>query len=188
MKFKELNLKSNIITKELIINDQVVNVKTYLPISDKIDLIQIALQKAEEDGIYNQMKLDAYFHLNIVYLYTDIEFEQDDREDELALYDRLQSNEVIIKVLAAIENDYRELVEYLERMKSSNLQYRNTAAAVMRTIVEDLPKNAAAAKEIVDSFDQSKYQEVIDFATAANGGRSINTQTLPFNPAANQAE
>ena len=32
----------------------------------------------------------------------------------------------------------------------------------------------------------NKYQEVIDFATAANGGRNINTQTVPVNPAADE--
>ena len=47
MKFKELNLLKNTQTIEIKINDQVVNVKTYLPISDKIDLVQVALQKAE---------------------------------------------------------------------------------------------------------------------------------------------
>ena len=29
--------------------------------------------------------------------------------------------------------------------------------------------------EIVNNFDPAKYQAVIDFATAANGGRDINT-------------
>ena len=186
MKFKELNLLKNTQTIEIKINDQVVNVKTYLPISDKIDLIQVALQKAEQDGIYNEMKLDAYFHLNIIYLYTDIEFDEEDREDELKLYDILEANKVILPVLGAIGQEYGELVQYLEKMKGESLAYKNTAAAVMRSIIQDLPKNAAAAKEIVDSFDQSKYQEVIDFATAANGGRNINTQTAPINPAADK--
>lgn len=170
-----------------------INVKTYLPVSDKIDLIQIAMQKAEEDGIYNQIKLDVYFHLNIVYLYTDIEFEQEDKEDEMKLYDILESNDIIDQVVAAIgEGEYGELREYLETMESDVLAYKNTAAAVLTRIIQDLPKNAAIAKDIVDSFDQEKYQSVVDFATAANGGRNIVTN-LPvdkegdaLSPAASQ--
>ena len=159
-----------------------VNVKKYLPISDKIDLIQIALQKAEEDGIYNEMKLDMYFHLNIIYLYTDIEFTDEDKEDEMALYDILESNDIIDEILGALEDDeYNVLKEYLIEMKNESLQYKNTAAAVLTRIIQDLPKNAAAAKEIVDSFDPNKYQEVINFATAANGGRNINTNAAPVN-------
>ena len=48
------------------------------------------------------MKLDAYFHLNIIYLYTDIEFDEEDKEDELELYDKLEANKVILPVLGAI--------------------------------------------------------------------------------------
>ena len=33
----------------------------------------------------------------------------------------------------------------------------------------------AAAAKIVDEFDPEKFQQVIDFATAANGGRPIGS-------------
>ena len=36
-------------------------------------------------------------------------------------------------------------------------------------------KSIKEAKEIIDTFDPQKAQAVIDFATAANGGRNINT-------------
>lgn len=187
MQLKEFELSNEITAKTQKIGQKEFSIQTYLPISDKIDLIQIALQKAEEDGIYNELKLDAYFHLNIVYLYTDIEFSEEDRKDELVLYDILEQNHVIDMVVSTIgEKEYNYLVEYLDIMKHENLEYKNTAAAVMRSIIQDLPKNAAAAKEIMDSFDPNKYQEVVNFATAANGGRNINTNTVPFSPAASQ--
>jgi len=119
--------------------------------------------------------------LNIVYLYTDIEFLEEDREDEMELYDILDRNDIIDQVIAAIgEDEYNDLIDKLDDMKEESLTYRNTAAAVLTRIVQDLPKNAAAAKEIVDSFDPSKYQAIEDFATAANGGRNIRTN-LPVN-------
>ena len=182
MKLNETNFKINDQINTFTKDNYQVNVKKYLPISDKIDLVQIALQKAEEDGIYNQIKLDMYFHLNIIYLYTDIEISQEEREDEMKLYDILESNDIIDMVIAFMDQDeYNELKGYLMKMENDSLTYRNTAAAVLTRIVQDLPKNAAAAKEIVDSFDPSKYQEVINFATAANGGRNINTNAAPVN-------
>lgn len=174
MNFKELNLTNTISSLKL---KNGIQVKKWIPTSDKNDLIQIALQKAEEDGIYNEVKLDCYFHLNLIYLYTNIEFSEEDRKDEMKLYDILESNGIIAEVISVIgEEEYNDLFDKLNDMKYYNNHYRNTAAAVLRNIVQDLPKNAAAAKEIVDSFDANKYQEVIDFATAANGGRNINTQ------------
>jgi len=125
--------------------------------------------------------------LNIIYLYTDIEFSAEDREDEMELYDILDRNDIIDQVIAAIgEDEYNDLIDKLDDIKEESLTYKNTAAAVLTRIVQDLPKNAAAAKEIVNSFDPSKYQEVVDFATAANGGRNINTQLDALSTAANQ--
>lgn len=175
-KLNETNFKINTQVNTFTIDNLQVNVKKYLPISDKIDLIQIALQKSEEDGIYNEMKIDAYFHLNIIYLYSDIEISQEEREDEMGLYDILESNDIIDKVVAHMdEGEYVDLKSMLIRMQRDSMKYKNTAAAVLRGIIQDLPKNAAAAKEIMDSFDQEKYKNVVDFATAANGGRNIIT-------------
>ena len=183
MNIQDLNLTTKIPTIKL---ENGIQVKKYIPTSDKIDLIQIALQKSEENGIYNEVKLDCYFHLNIIYLYTDIEFSEEDREDEMKLYDILEHNDIINQVIAAIgEDEYNDLIDKLDDMKYESLNYKNTAAAVLTRIIQDLPKNAAAAKEIVDSFDRDKYQEVVDFATAANGGRNINTQVDALSVAAN---
>jgi hypothetical protein len=96
--------------------------------------------------------------LNIIYLYTDIDFSAEDREDEMKLYDILEHNDIIDQVIAAIgEDEYTTLEDYLFEMKSNYLTYKNTAAAVLNKIIQDLPKNAAAAKEIMDSFDPEKY-------------------------------
>jgi len=94
----------------------------------------------------------------------------------MKLYDILEHNDIIDQVIAAIgEDEYVSLKDYLITMKINYLTYKNTAAAVLTRIIQDLPKNAAAAKEIIDSFDPEKYQAVEDFATAANGGRNIRT-------------
>ena len=171
--------------KTVKLNSLEVKVLQYLPISDKIDIIQIALQKSEEDGIYNELLLDMYFHLHIIFCYTDLEFSEEDLSDLMALYDRLESHGFINEIMNAMDkNEYGNLVDYLEMMKKNKLKYQNTAAAVIRGIIQDLPKNAAAAKEIIDQFDPNKYPEVLNFAKAANGGRDINTQTVPFPTAA----
>ena len=53
------------------------------------------------------------------------------------------------------------------------LNYKNTAGAVIQSFINDLPKNAEIASNIVDSFDKDKYKEVIEFAKYANAGRNI---------------
>ena len=189
MYFKNLELKKDYLGNASIIqiNDHDVEVKHYIPIRDKIDLVQVALQKAKENGIYNQMKLDVYFHLNILYSYTNIDFSDEDREDEMELYDILESNGVINDVITVMnDTEYQDLRTYLYEMKENDLNYSNTAAAVIQRFIRDLPTQIEATKEALDNFDMSKYPELMNFVTAANGGRDIRTNTVPFNPPAQE--
>lgn len=175
MKYSNLNLKINTDASVVKIGDNTeIEVLQYLPIEDKIDLIQIALQKSLENGIYNEIKLDMYFNLYLVYMYSDLEFTDEEKEDEFKLYNELQSNDMIAHVIAGMdEGEYDSLLDYLKIMKNSHESYRNSAAALIQSFIQDMPKNAAAAAQIVDNFDKEKYKNVIDFAKSANGGRPI---------------
>lgn len=170
--YSSLKLK----TKEEIkkIEDTDIEIIQYLPIQDKIDLIDITLQKAKEERLYNPIKVDMFFHLNLIYLYTNITFTDKQREDEYKLYDTLQSNGIINQVIAAMdENEYNGLLNMINEKIENELRYNTTAAAIISKIIDDLPKNAEAAQQIVENFDKDKYQAVVDFAKAANGGRDI---------------
>ena len=146
----------------------------YLPIEDKYDLIMITLQKAKENGIYNDLKLDMYFALHIVYMYTNLSFTDKQKENESKIYDTLQSNGFFDKLLPIIpESEYDYLIDCMKQIMRNELQYNTTAAAIIKNLISDLPTNAAAAAQIVDNFNHEKYQAVIDFATAANGNRPI---------------
>ncbi len=160
-------------------NNQKVQVKQYLPTRDKYDLVMITLQKAKEDGLYNPLKIDMYFHLHLVYMYTDIQFTDEDREVEEVLYDKLVQSGFMNVFLANMDDDeYNTLNVYINSLVKDNMKYRNSAAAVLQSLITDLPKNAEAARQIVDNFNPEKYQEVIKFAEAANGNRPIGRRAL----------
>lgn len=166
--YAKLNLKVNNTVKTFKFMDNEVEVLNYLPIEDKYDLIMIALQKSEEDGIYNELKLDMYFHLYLVYMYTNLSFTDKQKENEAKIFDNLKSNGFFDKFLSTIdENEYNELLDMLTSIKTEILEYRNTAGAVLQSLINDLPANAQEAANIVQHFDPKKYQEVINFAKAA---------------------
>lgn len=173
--YASLKLKTSQEVKTFKYGDADIEVKQYLPIEDKYDLIIATLQRAKDGDLYNPLRLDVYFHLNIVYLYTNLSFTDKQKENETKLYDALMSNEIIDAVLALIpEKEYEFLIENLEDMVENEMEYSTTAASVLKSLVNDLPKNAEAAANIVDNFVPEKYQAVVDFAKAANGGRPIN--------------
>ena len=174
--YANLKLKPISTTSSFEFGGQEIEVLNYLPIEDKYDLVMITLQKAEEDGVYNPILLDLYFHLHLVYMYTNLSFTDKQKENEPKIYDTLTSNGFFDKFFEVLDEvEYAELMSYIEELQNMTLHYRNTAGAVLQSIIQDLPKNAQAAADIVKNFDPKQYQAVIDFATAANGGRNIET-------------
>ena len=174
--YANLKLKPISTTSSFEFGGQKIEVLNYLPIEDKYDLVMITLQKAEQDGVYNPLLLDLYFHIHLVYMYTNLSFTDKQKENEPKIYDTLTSNGFFDKFFEVLDEvEYDELMSYIEELQNMTLHYKNTAGAVLQSIIQDLPKNAQAAADIVKNFDPKQYQAVIDFATAANGGRNIET-------------
>lgn len=174
--YASLKLKTDTSVKEVAIAEGVnIEVLQYLPIESKYDLVMIALQQSlEEDGSYNPIKLDMYFHLYLVYMYSNITFTEKQKESEEKLYDTLSSNHIIDRIIANIpEEEYNLLQEYIAEIISTKMEYNTSAASLINKFINDLPKNAEAALSIVDNFDPEKFEMVKEFAEAANGGRSL---------------
>ena len=175
MLYKDLNLKVKDQIETISIQGQDINVFQYLPVRDKNDLVQIALQNSRENGVINEIKLEIYFNIYIVYFYTDLVFSEEEKADPGQLYDELQSNGILTRILGAMNQDeYNNLVDYLERMRAAQDTYETSAAGIIKMFVQDLPKNATEAAELLKNVDLSKYEQVNRFAEAANGGRPIS--------------
>lgn len=174
--YANMKLKTNTSVKTFEFGGQKVDVLQYLPAQDKYDLLMITLQKSLEDNIYNEFKLNLYFELHLVYMYTNISFTEKQREDEFKLYDTLKSNGFYEKFFQVInEDEYNELFEQLNAIKNASFKNKRSVAGLIGEFINDLPANAEAAAKIVESFDPEQYKAVVDFARYANGGRDINT-------------
>ena len=172
--YANMKLKPVTTTHKFEWNGNDIEVLDYLPIEEKYDLIMITLQKSLEDGYYNPIKIDEFFHLHLIYMYTNINFTEKQKEDEHKLYDSLKSNGLIDAFIEQMnEFDYSELFNMLEDSKRELTEYRRSTSALIQSLVSDLPKQAEAMKNIMDNFDPNKYKEVLNFAKAANGGREI---------------
>ena len=178
----KLKVNSEVNTFQFGENKTKIEVLKYLPIEDKNDLIHIALQNAEEDGIYNDILLEMYFNLYIIYFYTNINFTDKQKEDPAKLYDQMQSNGLITSVIEAMDNDeYANLLTSLEVIRDANLTYKNTAGAVLQAIIQDLPRNAAAAAEIVNNWNPENFKEVQRLAQLANNtGMNNDSKVVEF--------
>ena len=113
-------------------------------------------------------------NLYIVMMYTNIVFTEKQKEDPMKLYDYLESNGVINQVIANLaEEEYKKLYNYLQDIMKDSLMYNNTVSGIINNLIETLPARAEEMQKIVDNFDKEKFQNVLNFAKAANGDRPI---------------
>ena len=154
-----------------------VKIKQYLPVSDKIDLIDIALQESRtSNDSFNEVKLNMYFELFLVYFYSDIQFTDAEKADPCGTYDKLSQSGIIDKVIDAIPNEeYETIYSYMVTQVAREEKLNGTMVQAVKDFMDRLPAQMEQVAEIINTFDPEKYQNVIDFATAANGGRNINT-------------
>ena len=137
----------------------------------------ITLQKSLEKGIYNHVKLDMYFELHIVFMYTNIQIDNEDRIDEVKLYDTLKRSGLIDKVLEQIDDkEIETLWSYIYEMEDIIMQYKNTFGSVIANFIEQLPENMEKAKEIVENFDPEKYGELAALAAKIKSGLNEVTE------------
>lgn len=176
MNFSELELKINDKVRTLKFKNKDIKVKQYLPIQDKLNLVQIALQQSLDEGIYNDGLLTAYFHTYVVMFYTDLEFTEEEKQDVLTLFNLMDSENLIGSVIELIpQSEFGDLLEMLNNQQKNNMIFKQSAAYIIGQFIDALPSQMEKVGEIVNNFDPSKYQAVVDFATAANGGRNIVT-------------
>ena len=172
--YASMKMKVQTNPKEIDFNGNKIEVLQYLPIEDKYDLVMVTLQKSLEEGVYNPVKKDMYFHLYLVYMYTDITFTDKQKEDESKLYDVLESNGLITEVIKNIpEDEYNKLFEYMNELMDLTFAYKKSPSAMISNIINTLPEKAQEAVDALNNFDPDKYKMVQEFAKSANGRRDI---------------
>lgn len=176
VQYKDLNIKIKEEYTTITFNNQEIQVYKYIPIRDKFDLINSVLDKSLVDGIYDPLRLEVYTELYTVMLYTNLVFSMEDREDEFILYDNLVTSGLSNQILDEIPaNELNFIQGFIDETVRERGNYNSSMAGVIRKAIDDLPKNAEAAAKIVEEFNPEKYNNVLQFAQAANGNRNIKT-------------
>ena len=137
--FTKLQLKKKNEFKEFTYNEQVITVKQYLPIQDKLALISRVINSAaDEYNFTNPVKLDMYLALEIVFTYTNLSFTEKQKEDIAKLYDLLEENKIFDKVIELIpEEEYDTLWEGVVELSESIYAYQTSVLGILDTVNRD---------------------------------------------------
>ena len=91
--FAKLKLARNNSVKVVTFNNIEIEVKQYLPINEKLQLISNVINAAaDENNFSNPIKEDLFGTLEIIYAYTNLGFTEKQKEDPAKLYDDMISS------------------------------------------------------------------------------------------------
>lgn len=156
IEFKSLNLKRDDSIRVIKFDDKEIEVKQYLPIEDKIDLVQIALQQAETDFGYNAMLVDVYFYLYIVYFYSNIQFTDEEKANPLELFDILSSNGIISAVAATIPTDeFEDIKGYIDNQFEINSKFKSSSLYLFNIVIDKI-------KDATKYLNENDYEKILN--------------------------
>ena len=146
----KLGLKVNQDVKNIEFNEQNIEVKQYLPINEKLELISSVINSAaDENNFSNPVKENVFLTLEILYHYTNINFTDKQKEDPVKLYDLVVSSGLVNKVTDLIpEEELDEVINGVAQSVKAIYTYKNSALGILESISQDYSALNLDATEI----------------------------------------
>lgn len=173
----QLNFKSIYPIKEIEYNSNKIRVKTYLPIEEKLNIIEMVMQNSIEFNFVNPVKLETYLNAYVAIKYTNIDFsEYLDNIPEL--YNIIAEAGVKEIINTAIGNDYIELRNLCNLFIDKFEKYQNSLYGMVSQLFSDIPVKMAEAMEALGKLDMDKLQEVFKEVSAVGGSPAAIAETI----------
>lgn len=131
--------------------DQVIQVKEYLSIEEKLKLIAEVLNKTlnEDPNFYNPTKFYTFKTIAIIKYYTNINITEKQEENAAKLCDMLVSTGLYDKVLDAMCVEERDMIMLeLNHTITSYYEYKNSIVGILQNVQQDYSNLDFDATEI----------------------------------------
>ena len=163
--FSKLGLKTINDTETILINNNEVKVKQYLPQSDKVDLLVYVFDNSIDSNnfTFSPIRVETYFSIAVVKYYTDITFTKTQLEDNiLKTYDLLESNGVIAQVFEAIpQEEMSFLRDCLQSTMKDVTTYNNSFAGMIDIITRNTQDGDKKLSELIEKVKNKEGIEVL---------------------------
>ena len=148
--FTKLGLKKVDEVQTVTINGLEVEVKQYLPVAEKLELIANVLNNSADDNNFaNPVKTYILSHLEIIYACTNLSFTDKQKEDPAKLYDILETNRVIDSIILSIpSSEYENLIEDITSTIDAYYKYKNSALGILEAATTDYKNLDLEASDI----------------------------------------
>ena len=139
LSFTKLGLKPNNEIVNIIYGDLTIEVKQYLPVEEKLELITNVLELSHDSNNFsNPIKVQVYTALEINDKYTNISFTEKQKENPTKLYDLLNGNGLLEKIIGVIPQiEYDELIAGVYNTIDAVYAYHNSVLGILDNVSKD---------------------------------------------------
>lgn len=152
--FTKLSLKRKNEVKTITINNNQIEIKQYLPVNEKLDLIARVINGAHDQNNFpNPIKIEVIGTLEMIMAYTNISFTEKQKEDIPKLYDLLEENGIIKDIISQIpEDEYNFIIDGINKTIDAVYAYNNSVLGILESVSQDYSNL---------DFDIEKIQQAI---------------------------
>ena len=148
--FTKLGLKKNEDVEIVEWNEQKIEVKQYLPIEDKLELVtKIINDSIDTNNFYNPAKIYIFTILNTILYYTNINLTDKQKEDVAKTYDLLVSSGLSVKIFEQINPyEYNQIKSWVLETIQSIYSYAQSVLGILETVNNDYKDDEFNAEQI----------------------------------------
>lgn len=169
--FSKLAAKPNLDIKTVNFNNAAIEVKQYLPIQEKIGLIESVVNGVDSEAVgykfVNYMQMEILSTIGFIKYYTNLSFTDKQTEDIYKFYDNLVGSGLSAIILEAIpDEEYSFIMSQIENILRSIYEYKTSFLGIMdatSTDYKNLELDAEKIKKDLADRDGVEFlQEVLN--------------------------
>ena len=161
--FNKLGLKKTEEIEVIEWNEQKIEVKQYLPIEDKLDMIaNIINQSADYNGYYNPARIYIFTILEMIDYYTNISLTEKQKADVFKTFDLFVNSGLSAAIFDKINPyEYNQIKSWVHELINSIYAYKNSVVGIMDTIKEDFNLMDLDASKIAQNLGNKENMELL---------------------------
>ena len=162
--FSKLGLKKTEEIEVIEWNEQKIEVKQYLPIEDKLDMItNIINQSADYNGYYNPARIYIFTILEMIDYYTNISLTEKQKADVFKTFDLFVNSGLSAAIFDKINPyEYNQIKSWVHELINSIYVYKNSVVGIMDTIKEDFNLMDLDTEKLVERLGNKENIEFIN--------------------------
>ena len=160
--YKDVDTKYKKTFKTITWREKEIKISDYLPIDEKIALIDIALQKSMYNGMVHPLQLKKYYELGLVYMYSDIIFSEEDRADEAKIYDEIYASGLLNEIIKNIPaKEIQILAEMLKETKVAIEKHKVSVVGIIETLINTLQNEIPNLMEQLSNLSPEQAKQTL---------------------------